>query len=158
MKIVITDSFIKSFKENIIDASKWYKLAFWGDKWYDLKRGIKNLIAYFKVVFRLYPWEGICALELVKIHLEQLLPCLKEGYEVEETLSPKLKNIERSIELLNNCLKDDYAERCGWTFNDDMLAPATEANAHALNKAVELENKEWDELFILLKDLKSWWN
>ena len=150
MKVVITDTFLKSFKSNIIDANIWYKWKFWQHKWWNLTRGIKNLIAYFKVVFNIHPYNGDTTFySLTKLSLERLLKWIENRHEIE--------NIKRSIEILNNFLEDNFAERCGWTFDESKLfEPPTEENYNAIKKSLELQEKEWDELFTLLKDIRSW--
>jgi len=160
MKVVITDTFLKSFKSNIIDANIWYKWKFWQHKWWSLKMGIKNLTAYFKVVFNIHPYNGDTTFySLTKLSLERLLKWIENGYEVEETRLPKVENIKRTIELLNNFLEDNFAERCGWTFDKSKLfEPPTKENDNAIKKSYDLQEKEWDELFILLKDIRSWWD
>lgn len=160
MKVVFTDTFLKSFKENIIDANKWYKFKFWQHKYWDLQRGIRNLIAYFKVVYNIYPYNAdYPILSLTKVSLERVLKYIENGHEVEETRLPKIKNIKRSIELINNFLEDNYAERCGWKFDESKLfKPPTEENSIAIEKSHKLQEEEWDELFILLKDMRSWWD
>jgi len=150
MKVVITDTFLKSFKSNIIDANIWYKWKFWQHKWWNLTRGIKNLTAYFKVVFNIHPYNGDTTFySLTKLSLERLLKWIENRHEIE--------NIKRSIEILNNFLEDNFAERCGWTFDESKLfEPPTEENDNAIKKSLELQEKEWDELFTLLKDIRSW--
>jgi hypothetical protein len=159
MKVVLTDSFFKSFKENIIDASTWYKLKFWKNKWFDLRRGIRNLRAYFKVVANIYPWNvDYPVLSLTKVSLERVLKYLEHGNEVEETRLPKIKDIKRSIELIDHYLKDDYAERCGWKHEGSIFDPPTEENSKALKESHKLQEEEWDELFTLLKKMRGWWD
>lgn len=160
MKVIFTDTFFKSFKSNIIDASKWYKLKFWQHKYYDIKRGVENLIAYYKVVFNIHPYNGDSTFySLTKLSLERLLEWIESGYEIEETRFPKIKDIKRSIELLNNFIKDDFAERCGWKFDETKVFDSpSEENIEALNKSYELQENEFNELFALLKNIRSWWD
>jgi len=159
MKVVFNDSFYKSFKENVIDANKWYKFKFWQHRYWDLKRGIRNLKAYFKVVYNIHPYNGdSTVLSLTKISLERVLKYLEKGLEVEESRLPKIENIKRSIELINHFLEDDYAERCGWEFDGDMFKESSEANIKTVGESRKLQEEEWNELFILLKELRSWWD
>jgi len=159
MKIVLTDSFFKSFKENVIDRHIWYKFKFWKHKWYDLIRGLKNLKAYFKVVIGIYPWNAdYTILALTKISLKRLLKYLEDGSEVPETRLPKVKDVKRTIELIDHHLKDDYAERCGWEPDlETIFEPPTEEESKSLKKSYKLQELEWDELFIHLKKMRSWW-
>lgn len=160
MEVKFTEEFFKSFKSNVVDASKWYKFKFWEHKYWDLKRGIKNLIAYFKVVFNLYPYNGDSTFySLNKLSLERLLAWIENGMEVDETRLPKIKNIKRVIELFDNFLEDNFAERCGWKLDDGRLfEKPSESNMEALEKSHKLQEEEWEELFLLLKDIRSWWD
>lgn len=160
MKVVFTDTFFKSFKSNVIDANTWYKFKFWQHKYWDFKQGIKNLIAYFKIVWNIYPYNGDTTFfSLTKKSLERLLVWIEKGHEVEESRLPKIKNIKRSIEILNNFLEDNFAERCGWEFDESKLfEPPTEENDNAIKESIKLQEEEWNELFILLKDIRSWWD
>lgn len=160
MKVVFTNTFFKSFKENIIDANKWYKFKFWQHRWWNLQRGIGNLIAYFKVVYNLHPYNGdFTLLELSKVSLSRLLKYMEKGHEIEETRLPKIQNIKRSIELIDHFLEDNYAERCGWKFNESKLfEPPTESNDKAIKESFVLREQEWNELFNLLKQIRSWWD
>lgn len=160
MKVVFADTFFKSFKENIINAGKWYKLKFWQNKWWDLQRGMKNLAAYFKVVFTIYPWNAdFPILTLTKVSLERVLKYIENGQEVDEDRLPKVKDIKRSIELIDHYLKEDYAERCGWKWEKSSIFESTTMeNSKALKEGHKLQEDEWDELFILLKKMRSWWD
>jgi len=160
MKVIFTDSFYESFEENVINAHLWYKFKFWEHKYYDLKRGIKNLRVYFKIVFNIHPYiSDSTILSLTKISLERVLKYLERGQEIEETRLPKIENIKRSIELINHFLEDDYAERCGWVFNkENMFKESPESNKEAIKESHKLREKEWDEIFILLKEIRSWWD
>jgi len=160
MKVVLTNSFFKSYKENIINANTWYKFKFWKNKWYDLIRSIKNLKAYFKVVTGIYPWNAdYTILSLTKISLERLLKYLENGSEVPERRLPKIKDIKRTIELINHYLEDDYAERCGWEPNlENIFEAPTKKNSKALKKSYKLQQLEWGELFTHLKKMRGWWD
>lgn len=160
MKVVFTDTFFESFKSNVIDASKWYKFKFWQHKYYDLKRGIKNLIAYYKVVFNIHPYNGDSTFySLTKLSLERLLEWIENGHEIDETRLPKVKDIKRTIELLNNFIEDNFTERCGWKFDEtNIFVPVTKENREALNKSYKLQEDEFNELFNLLKNIRSWWD
>ena len=162
MKVVFTDTFFKSFKENVIDAGKWYKFKFWQHKWWDLEKGIKNLKAYFKVVFNIHPY---CAdhtiMALTKLSLERVLFWLEKGNEVEETRLPKIEKIKRSIELIDHYLKDDYMDRCGWVSPVKFLKETPEEDAINTKAAKDsriLQEDEWNELFDLLKEMRGWWD
>jgi hypothetical protein len=163
MKVVFTDTFFESFKSNVIDAGKWYKFKFWQHKWWDLTRGIRNLRAYFKVVFNIHPYcSDQTIMSLTKISLERVLFWMERGLEVEENRLPKIKKIKRSIELINHFLEDDYMDRCGWISTGKLFEDGTpeeeERNSKAIKDSRVLQEKEWNELFTLLKEMRGWWD
>ena len=121
--------------------------------------------------------------------LDILLICLKEHLhtistksrfqEINETRLPKEKKLKRAIELLENKINDNYAERCGYVsygveFKEldkvdekgqplyEMITHATpeqkEANTNALNESRVLADKEWREFTnILYNEMDGWW-
>ena len=102
-------------------------------------------------------------------------------------VGPKIEDIKRCIELINNNIEDNYAERCGYLYdeskydfvpiekNDDgqqlyemVVTRATQTDDEVkeiFKKAQELEQKEWEELWEIFKKgnkspvgMKGWWD
>lgn len=105
----------------------------------------------------------------------------KKGNEIEEERLPKVKNMNRVVVLIDNYLNDSYLEiaeketglkyKYGFDFKkmeerDDLyeLVPNISDEQNKINdivykKSLEIAEKEWCELFLLLKDgLRNWWD
>lgn len=155
--------------------------------WYDFRRGIKNLFTHFKIVWQSGDFDYGYVLRMLKFKLERLEETLQDGYEVDEDRLPKIEDIKRCIELLDNKLKDNYAERCGYIHGDSKhefvpiekdengeqlyelvvtrFTQTSEEVREIFKKAQELEQKEWEELWDTIKkgnkspvDARGWWD
>ena len=173
--------------KEILDEIKW----FWKFKvkypWYDFRRGIQNLYTHFSIVWRSGDFDYGYVLRMLKFKLERLEKSLQEGYEVDEDRLPKIEDIKRCIELLNNKIEDNYAERCGYLYDGvktefvpvdkdengeqlyEMVTTRTkqtnEEVREIFKKAHDLEQKEWEEIWETIKkgnkspvDARGWWD
>lgn len=155
---------------------------FWKDMYYDTKRGIKNLFKYFRIVWKMVPWDSHSIYMMLQFQIRILSSYIeKHGYEIEETKLPKIKNMKRCIEILDNIIKDNYTDICGFNYDYDITWTPVESskkdgkytlfemgttetqeqqenNAKALKNAQILEEKEMNELCDLLKESKTWWD
>ena len=107
-----------------------------------------------------------------------------------ETRDPKLKSIRRALELLRNNREDNYLERteaelgpisrCDWELDEDGVLIDSDTpeqkkhNQKVFHRARKLEEKEWKELWQIIKgtkysttfygdkydgtDMRSWWD
>ena len=173
--------------KEILDEIKW----FWKFKvkypWYDFRRGIQNLYTHFSIVWGSGDFDYGYVLRMLKFKLERLEKVLQDGYEVDKDRLPKVEDIRRCIELLNNKIEDNYAERCGYIHGDskhEFVPIEKDENGEQLyelvvtrftqtdeevreifKKAHELEQKEWEELWETIKkgnkspvDARGWWD
>ena len=116
MEIHVTSSFTKSLIK-LIQSSQWYRYSYWYHKWYDLKWSIKSLFHYFRIVTKMRPWDSIYILEMLKFQIELTKKCIENPstlMECDETRIPKVEKMNRVIELLNNIIEDNFADRCGY--------------------------------------------
>lgn len=168
-------------KEKLEDIGTWCKYRIYYP-WLDFKRGIKNLVKFFPVIWKTNDWDWRTIIDVQKFQLERLLKSIKEGNEIDETRIPKEKDIERCLELINNLIEDNYAERCGYDSERHIMGfkPLPNGNYEMVNNhpnpqtdeelsvifknSRELEKKEWDELWDIIKKgkegewgLNSWW-
>ena len=115
---------------------------------------------------------------MMKFQIEILSDYIEtNGLEVDEHRLPKVEKMKRFIELADNHIKDDFADRCGYDYDynmnwitleddDNNLSElkTTETNTQKTNnsKAIKashkLDEKEWKEMIELLKDMRSWWD
>jgi hypothetical protein len=177
MKIHAVDSFEKSLKR-FLNTEKPWRWEYWRDKWYAFKRAIWALRKYFRITTKMVPWDHSSVLMMLKFQVGLLADYIeKKGIEVDESRLPKVARMRRFIELMDHKIADDYAERCGYNYgygfdfvpvegSSDLTELVSNAppdvednNSKAIMEAHELEEREWEEMFDILKnDLRSWWD
>ena len=175
MKVVITDSFVKSL-EKLENASKFWKREFYVHWYHELKWRIWALRTFYKVIskeVRPYDYHGI--LVYLKKHISEISTYLEtKGIETTENRDLKIKDMNRCTELINNILEENFLERCGYVFDpnkfsieDDgeITTEEDEKQREIFKKARELEKKEWNELWDIIRNgkayhfgLHSWWD
>ena len=164
MEIKFTDTFFKSLKR-MINRERWYwkTVDFFR---YDLINGVKNIFFFWKEIWNYRGWDYTFQLRLLKKSLEPLSKYLTEGNEEDISRLKKVDKINRAIKILENICDDNYIElaekELGYTTNSDFLfgkepKEVTEANRKIFHLADEIEEREWSELFEILKgqDRKS---
>lgn len=171
MKVVITDSFVKSFNDMFSIRNRIRSL------FYDLKNSIRNLYKYFNVVVGIRTWDYNSILEIMKIQIGDLKKSIEtKSLEVDETKQPKIDDMNRCLELIDNILNDEYYERCGWKPSeksfDELFKKDEKTETYEYvgddkysdeefkeisYNARKLENSEIEELFNKMKNIKSWW-
>ena len=176
MKIIVTDSFTKSFINAFINTKKFWKKEFWTDIYYDLKWEFWAYAHYRKVVKEMRPWDGHYIYQMTKYQLELLLPRIEKGNEVDSSRLKKVKDIKRLIELLNNTIEDNYSDKCGFDHNFELkieehkeygpgyrlVSTETdeqkENNSRAIKESFKLEKAELKEIGRLYSKVSSWWD
>lgn len=144
--------------------------------WYDAKYAIKNLWRYRKIVANHRDWDSQYILNMIEFQLGYLRNTIAEGNEVEESRTEKIANMDRCLQLLKNVREDEYMTRCGYKHDerafDEIFIPSldnpevfsmssnpnhTEDELEEIIKqANDLQEKEWQELLTLAKDLRVW--
>jgi len=144
--------------------------------YYDTKWFIKNL-KYIKIFTRFRPWDYSYILEIQKELLIDLYKNYKKySIEVEKDKNKSLKDIKRTIELIQRKLDDDYLERCGYKYDerslDEILIKipgktsytiadnpnhTDEEKEEIFKNAYKLEERENKELAKLLTKANEWW-
>jgi hypothetical protein len=155
---------------------------------------IKNIWRFRKELWNHQWWDYRFNLEMLYRSLSITYEGMKDrGNEVSENREPKVKAMARALELLKHKLDDDYIERteaeigslsrCEWEFEDmgdgthrlvDNDTPEQKAhNRLVFDTAGELEEKEWKELWEIIKgtknskkygkkydgtDMRAWWD
>jgi len=165
----------------------WWKYGV-SYKWYNFKNGIKNLISYLPIIWKTRDFDYGYILKMQKFQLERLLKRLENGNEVIENRLPKMNDIKRCIELINNHIEDNYAERCGYDYsktNFEFIPIKEKYNGEELYEMVntydekqskedlniifdnarKLEDDEWKELWEIINKgkesdhgMRSWWD
>ena len=168
--------------------------------WEFFRRGLptffKNIWKFRKELYSHDWWDYTFTLEILYRSLVIMEEGMsKKGMEVAETRNVKVKQIRRAIELLKHKLDDDYLERVeaelgpvNYTnFLDEKNWKKLEGGNYELidndtpeekkhgrkvfKQAHKLEEKEWKELWTIIKgnkfttwekfdgtDLRNWWD
>jgi len=155
MEVKFADSFWKSL-DRMIKRERWYWKT-WDFLRYDMPKGIKNIIFFWKVIWNFRPWDHTYNLRIFAKSLEPLRDSIKNGYEVDGPRLKKVAKIERAIEILNNITEDKYIDiaeaqlgyevNSEFIFQDDEPEEIKQANRKIYDLSQEIEDKEWKELW-----------
>ena len=192
MKVEAEDSFFES-----IERLVWYDTKLW-KVWEFIKRTIprffKNIWRFRKELASHEWWDYRYTLEMLYRSLSIMVVKLEnDGIEVDSSRNKKVESIKRALELLKHKLDDDYVERAEkelgelysnpWEFEptedgnyrliDNDTKDEKEHNSKVFKLAHKLEDKEWIELWNILKgtrysktwgdkfdgtDMRGWWD
>lgn len=192
MDIRFTDSFNKSLKRLIWHQHWLYKT--YAVFRYDIPLFVKNVWRFRKELRKHEWWDYRFTLNM----LERSLTIMEEGMstkglEVTETREPKVKSMRRALELLRNNREDRYIEMAeselgelimhDWEWEpidneysklvDKETDEEREHNRSVFNRAREIEDTEWKELWEIFKgtkyskkfgkkydgtDMRGWWD
>ena len=144
----------------MVKRERWYWKA-WDFIRYDIPKGIKNIIFFWKVIWNFRPWDHTYNLGIFAKSLEPLRDSIKNGYEVDVPRLKKVAKIERAIEILNNITEDKYIDiaeaQLGYEvnnefiFRDDEPEEIKEENRKIYDLSREIEDKEWKELWTIFQ-------
>ena len=159
MEVKFADSFWESL-DRMNKRERWYWKTFNFFR-YDLPKGIKNIIFFWKVIWNFRPWDHTYNLRILARSLEPLRDSIINGMEVDGPRLKKVAKMERAIEILNNITEDKYTdiaeEKLGYlvnieyTFRDDEPEEVKDANRKIYDLSREIEEKEWKELWIIFQ-------
>ncbi len=145
---------------------------------YNLKQSFHSFRKFFKAIWNFRGSDYQSTLDVLSVCLKLQLEKYQDTsfhQEIDETRIPKERKIERCLELLANLKAQEYDQRCGYDHNyetyfkpipdsscstmESTETPEQKAkNEKAIKRAIELEEKEWNELMDILKtDLRSFW-
>jgi hypothetical protein len=192
MKVEASDSFFES-----LERLAWYDTKLW-KVWDFIKitipRFFKNIWRFRKELAHHEWWDYRYTLEMLYRSLSIMVVKLeKDGIEEDSSRGKKVQKIKRALELLKHKLDDDYSDRIevelgklilhDWEFEElengnhrliDNDTPAERKhNRMIFKEAHKLEDKEWIELWNILKgtkysktwgdkfdgtDMRGWWD
>ena len=191
MKIEASDSFFES-----LERLAWYDTKLW-KVWEFIKRTIprffKNIWRFRKELAQHEWWDYRYTLEILYRSLVIMESKMHDGMEIRETRDKKVAKMQRAIQLIKHKLDDDFTERIeaelgelilhDWEFEElengnhrviDNDTPAERKhNRRIFKEAHKLEDKEWIELWNILKgtkysktwgdtfdgtDMRGWWD
>jgi len=192
MDVQITDSFTKSLKRLMWHESKVYKV--YALFRYDIAHFLKNIWRFRKELWSHAWWDYRFTLNILERSLTIMEKGMSEkGIEVSETREPKVKKMQRALELLKNSREDNFVDRAEqelgelklseWQFEllengnrrliDDESEQDKEHNHKVYQRAREIEEVEWKELWEIFKgtkfskkfgwaydgsDMRGWWD
>lgn len=176
MKLVLTNTFIKSLKKLSLH-NRWYFKIIDAIR-YDIPNFCKNIWIYRNDLYNIHSFDSQGSLRLLKTSIEQVANYIeKHGNEIELSKSKKIAKMRRAIELLNYHINDDFIEiaekqlgkklATRWNFEFDekfegfakLFADETEEetrdNAQIYELTHKLKTDTWNELFLILKGQDS---
>lgn len=196
MEIKAADSFFESINKIYWD-NKWFMKLYYIFK-RKIPNFIKNIINFRKELWHFQSWDSSFNLEVFKRTLELTREYLdKKGIEIESSRNKKIAKMDRAIELLNNFSTGNFIEQAekelqievvmDHTFEEeenglykikDKASEETKINNEKIfDRADELEEEQWDELWKIMKgkgryskevgdyddwydgsDLRGWWD
>lgn len=179
MEVNFSDSFFKSLKKLAWHQSIIYKS--YSLFRYDLPRFFKNMWRFRKVLWNHAWWDYRFTLEALHTSLSIMEEGMStKGWEVRETRDKKVEKMRRVLELLQHKIDDDYIDRAEeelgeikhspWEFEevegnpnlsrmiDNDSAEDKEHNRKVFDRAREIEELEWAEIWTIFKgqDIKEW--
>jgi len=178
MNVQITDSFTKSLKRLMWHESRVYKV--YALFRYDIAHFLKNIWRFRKELWSHDWWDYRFTLNMLERSLTIMEKGMSEkGMEVSESREPKVMKMRRALELLKNSREDNFIDRAEqelgelklseWQFEllengnhkliDDESEEDKEHNHKVYQRAREIEEKEWKELWKIVNgDLRGWWD
>ena len=155
MEVKFADSFWESL-DRMIKRERWYWKT-WDFLRYDIPKGVRNIIFFWKVIWNFRPWDHTYNLRILAKSLEPLRDSIIKGSEVNVPRLKKVARIERAIEILNNITEDKYTDiaesQLGYEVNSEFIfrdhepEEIKEANRKIYELSQEIEYKEWKELW-----------
>ena len=172
METKFADSFGDSIKRLIRHNTWWYKT--YELFRYDLPRFFKNVWTFRKALWNHYWFDHHGTLMFLETGLTHISDTVeKYGNEVDESRLKKVEAMRRAIKLIKNYNEDNYIDMAekelgelvlhDWEFEevpdnpgysqliDNDTPEEKEHNKKVFDRAREIEEQEWDELFVILK-------
>ena len=169
MDVQFTESFWKSLKTMSRHQTWWYKT-------YELFRYkipyfIENVWYFRKELWEHRSWDYIFSLMMLRRSLTKLVHTLEfYGWEEDVSRMKKVNEIKRVIYLIDRIREDEYLKDAEtelgeiqnkeWLFDDIEDTPEqSEHNRKVFQKARDIEEAEWKELWKTLKGgMRGWWD
>ena len=172
MDLKFADSFGDSIKRLIRHNTWWYKT--YELFRYDLPRFFKNVWTFRKALWNHYWFDHHGTLMFLETGLTHISDTVEKfGNEVDESRLKKVEAMRRAIKLIKNYNEDNYIDMAekelgelvlhDWEFEevpdnpgysqliDNDTPEEKEHNKKVFDRAREIEEQEWDELFVILK-------
>ncbi len=172
MDVMIGDSFTKSLKRLIWHQHPVYK--FYELFRYKIPMFFENFWFFRKELWSFRSWDYTFNLSLFRRSLEKTVDTIEfYGHEVDESRMKKVQKIKKVIELLNHITSDSYIEMAEKELGeikhtdlefeelpdnpgyvklvDNKSSEESGHNKKVYDRAKQIEEQEWVELFSILK-------
>ena len=154
-------------------VKKLFYKYFWEDLYYETKWSLWGIFKYINITRKMRPWDYIYILDMLQFQLTILKNNIENGNEVFDN---KIKDIQRTIDLINNKLNQNYIDRLpikpSWynydgkiQINRDHSTEEIIMDSKIMDVAYKLEEDEWNELWDTIKKgnhnesgIDSWWD
>jgi hypothetical protein len=171
MDVQFTESFFKSLKRLNRQQTWWYKT-------YELFRYkipyfVENIWYFRKELWQHRSWDYSFSLMMLRRSLTKLAHTLEfYGWEVDESRLKKVAEIKRAIYLIDRIREKSYVEAAeeelgelkntDWFERED-TPEEREHNSKVFQRAHEIEEAEWKELWKIFKGgkrggMRGWWD
>lgn len=161
MKVVFADSFWKSLEIMSRHQTWWYKT--YEVFRYKIPMFFKNVWYFRKELWRFRGWDYTFNLDIFARSLEKTAHTLEfYGHEVDGPRFKKVEKIKRVITIIKNLDESNYIDIAekelgelknlnGWASDREDTPEEKEHNRKVFDRAKEIENKEYEELWQILK-------
>lgn len=157
-------------------VKKLFYKYFWKDLYYETKWSLWGIFKYINITRKMRPWDYIYILDMLQFQLTILKHNIEDGNEVFDNRYNKLKDIQRTIDLINNKLNHNYIDRLpikpSWyNYDGKVLIDRDHSpeeiimDSKIMDVAYKLEEDEWNELWDTIKKgnhyesgIDSWWD
>ncbi len=187
MKVQVTDSFAKSLKRLIWHQHWLYRT--YATFRYDIPLFVKNVWRFRNELWDHQWWDYRYTLNMMERSLTIMEKGISErGIEADYSREPKVKAMRRALELLRNNREDNFVERAeaelgplskwDWEVDEDGVLIDRDTpeekkhNRKVFKRARQIEEKEWKELWEIIKgtklskggpvydgsDMRGWWD
>jgi hypothetical protein len=134
----------------------------------NLYRFVKNIYNFRKEIYYFRPFDYSYNLQIFQRSLILTKDFIKDdGSEIEESRNKKVDKMNRTIELLDSAIHDNYMEQAEDILGIDFVYSDKENSNRILKLSEEIQNKSWNELWGIIKgsgnlhdgtDIRCWWD
>jgi hypothetical protein len=171
MNVNFSDSFFDSLNK-LARYDAWYN-KLWRAITKDIWHFFKNIWRFRKELWSHRWWDYTFTLMILKRSITIMEEGMHKGLEIRETRDKKIEKMQRAIQILNNITESKYIEMAEvelgelvnrpWEFEpvsetsdsyrivDNLLPDEEDHNGKVFDRASELEELEWKELWVIFQ-------
>lgn len=164
MEVKFADSFWDSL-DRMISRERWYWKT-WDWIRYDFPKGVYNIFYFWRVVWNFRPWDHHGQLSLWEKSMPRLRDSIKNGNEIRISADKKVAQMDKLIEIICRLNEDYYIKYAeeqlghgvdisygvfGNKNGDEEPQEIKDKNRAIFNLSHELEERDWEDFFRILK-------